>query len=684
MEKCYKILNLDCANCAKKIEKEINKIEEIEKAILIFPMKKIKIEGNVNKNTEDKMQKICDKIEKGVIIQSEENVNNAKSEGLSGSLFMLIIGILFFIFAIYSKISLIYIIAYICLGYNVLFNTVVGIKNKNFFDENFLMTIATLGALILGDYSEAVGVVLFYKIGILFEKYAVNKSKKAISSIAELKIEEADVLINDEYKRISTDKIKIGDIIRIKNGERVAVDGIIQSGETHFDTSAINGESIPADFKSGDYVMSGYINLSNVVTIKATASVENSMMSKIVNAIENASSSKPKIDKLITRFSKIYTPIIIVLAFLTATIPSLITGNWHYWIYTALTFLIISCPCAVVLSVPLAYFSGIGTASKIGVLLKNGNSIEALSKIKNIVFDKTGTITNGNFSVCDIIPYKDNTKDELLEIAAMCESNSNHPIAVSISRYCDGINYKKTDKIKEITGKGIIAEKDNQVFLCGNIKLMCENNIAGVECDNEKGCVIYVAKNNEYIGKILVSDTIKSDAGEAINKLKNLKLNVVMLTGDKKEAAEDIAGKLGITSFKSELLPEQKLQELNDIRIKSGASAFVGDGVNDGIVLAGADVGISIHNGSDLAIEASDIILMNNNLNLIAAAKKIADKTTSIAKQNIIFALIIKAIVLVLGFMGVANMWFAVFADSGVAILLALNSIRLLRGKQFR
>lgn len=469
MEKCYKILNLDCANCAKKIEKEINKIEEIEKAILIFPMKKIKIEGNVNKNTEDKMQKICDKIEKGVIIQSEENVNNAKSEGLSGSLFMLIIGILFFIFAIYSKISLIYIIAYICLGYNVLFNTVVGIKNKNFFDENFLMTIATLGALILGDYSEAVGVVLFYKIGILFEKYAVNKSKKAISSIAELKIEEADVLINDEYKRISTDKIKIGDIIRIKNGERVAVDGIIQSGETHFDTSAINGESIPADFKSGDYVMSGYINLSNVVTIKATASVENSMMSKIVNAIENASSSKPKIDKLITRFSKIYTPIIIVLAFLTATIPSLITGNWHYWIYTALTFLIISCPCAVVLSVPLAYFSGIGTASKIGVLLKNGNSIEALSKIKNIVFDKTGTITNGNFSVCDIIPYKDNTKDELLEIAAMCESNSNHPIAVSISRYCDGINYKKTDKIKEITGKGIIAEK---IIKCSCVEIL--------------------------------------------------------------------------------------------------------------------------------------------------------------------------------------------------------------------
>lgn len=696
MEKCYNVINLHCAHCGSKIEAEINKIDGIEKAVLSFPNKKIKVTGKVNKDTERQMQAVCDRIENGVLIQAAEDKHehhhehSHENENIKLTVISLAIGVVLFAAAVltehFTDFSplFIYISAYIVLGYNVLHDTVHGIKNKNFFDENFLMTIATIGAFVLGEYSEAVGVVLFYKIGTLFEHYAVEKSRNAISSISKLKVDKADVLVNGEFQKIESEKIQIGDIIRVKNGERTAVDGVIESGSAYFDTSAISGESMPVELSVGDSVVSGYINISDVVTIRATAISDDSMIAKIAEAIEDAAESKPKTEKFITRFSKIYTLLVIFAALTTAIVPSIITNNWEYWVYTALTFLVISCPCAIVLSVPLAYFSGIGVASKLGILFKGGSVIESLSSVKNVVFDKTGTLTNGEFSVINVAVNDGFNKERLLEIAYMCESSSNHPVAFGVCRYCDNVRHIEADKISEIRGRGISALKGSDKYLCGNIKLMKENNIDVDETADSNGNIIYISENCRYIGKIILSDTLKESAEETIKRLKKNGKNVAMLTGDRAENAVETAEKLGINECFSELLPQQKLDELKKISRKSGASMFVGDGINDGIVLAGADVGATICKGTDLAIEAADVVLMSDNLRLIVTAQKVADKTVSVAKQNIVFALIIKVLVILLGFSGFANMWFAVFADSGVAMLLALNSVKLLNSAKYK
>ena len=580
---------------------------------------------------------------------------------------------------------ILYASSYLILGYNILLSTMSNFKNNNFFDENFLMTLATFGSFALGEYSEAVGVVLFFRIGELFEEYAISKSKKAITDVAKLKVEEADVLIDGEFRRIHSDKIKIGDILRIKVGERIAVDGIIESGDTKMDTSAVNGEPILLSVKQGDKVFSGFINISEICTLKAIDIVANSMISKIANAVEDASSKKPKIDRVITRFSKIYTPIVILTALITSIVPSIITGNWKKWIYSGLTFLVISCPCAFVLSVPLAFFSGIGAASKMGILFKGGNAIEALGKVKVIVFDKTGTLTNGIFSITDVKSYGNIKERDLLSICGSCEQNSTHPIAESITDYCkkNEIKIFSLDKVKEFAGRGISAFYNGKDVLCGNEKLMSENNILIPDKDKTLGCLVYIAINNKIEGRIIVSDCAKKTSLSSISQLKEMGIKTSMLTGDKSENANAMANYLGIDSFKGDLLPEGKLAEIEKIRLENGEVMFVGDGINDGPVLAGADVGGAMYNGSDLALVAADAVFMNSEPESIVKAKKIAEKTLIISYENIIFALLIKGFILLLGMFGHPNMWLAVFADSGSGVLLILNSIRVLNIKNY-
>ncbi|SHM65967.1 heavy metal translocating P-type ATPase [Ruminococcus flavefaciens] len=616
-----------------------------------------------------------------------------ESGEMSHEIISLIIGVVLFAAAVISGKLIdikpltigLYVAAYLILGFNVLKATFKNLKNKNFFDENFLMTIATIGAFALGEYAEAVGVVLFFRIGELFEDYAVSRSRKAITDVAAFKVKEADVLIDGEFRRVDADDINVGDILRIKPGERIAADGIVESGESRIDTSAVNGEPVPLTVRIGDKIHSGCINLSETITLKATAAADDSMIAKIAQAVEDASATKPHIDRFITRFAKVYTPIVIAIALLTAIVPSLITGDWSKWVYSALTFLVISCPCALVLSVPLAYFSGIGAASKLGILFKGGNAIEALGKVKAIAFDKTGTLTNGNFTVTEIKTYGSMDHDQLLSVCGSCEQYSTHPVAESIVEYCrrNGAELKEAERSGEIAGRGVSAVISGKNVLCGNEKLMSENNIAINDKDDPLGSVVYIAIDGSIEGRIIVSDTVKKTSAEAISKLNAMGVRTAMLTGDKSENAAAIAKQLGIGYGKGDLLPDGKLREIETIRKEYGAVMFVGDGFNDGPVLAGADVGGAMHSGSDLALEASDAIFMNSEPDAVVKAKRISDKTMRISMENIIFALAVKAAVLILGLIGHPNMWLAVFADSGTAMLLILNSIRVLKTKNY-
>ncbi|MCR5599921.1 MAG: cadmium-translocating P-type ATPase [Ruminococcus sp.] len=728
-EKIFTVNDLGCAHCGSKIEEAIQQLEYVDSAVLNFPMRKLKIHGELPENFLETINSIANSFEAGVTFSPAENAHKHEKHeqhhhdsecscghdhehehqssessrshthshekgGLKHEIIPLICGIAFFAAAVICEKTadikilnlVLFAAAYLILGSNVLLSTLKNIKAKNFFDENFLMTAATIGAFALGEYAEAVGVVLFFRIGELFEDYAVERSRKAITDVAGLKVEEADVLRNGEFVRIDSDEIEVGDILRIKAGERIAADGIVESGESRIDTSAVNGEPVPVTVRKGDEVMSGCINLSETFTLRATAAAADSMISKIAQAVEDASATKPKIDRFITRFAKVYTPIVIAIALATAIIPSLITGNWSKWIYSALTFLVISCPCALVLSVPLAYFSGIGAASKLGILFKGGNAIEALGKIKAIAFDKTGTLTNGSFTVTDIKTYANISENELLAICGSCEQSSTHPVAESITDYCRSkdITLTEPESASEIAGRGISASVHGRNILCGNERLMNENSIPVPDEKTALGSVVYVAVDGKIAGRIIVSDTVKKSSASAISQLKAMGVKTVMLTGDKSENASVMAQQLGIDSVKGDLLPDGKLAEIERIRKESGAVMFVGDGFNDGPVLAGADVGGAMQSGSDLALEASDAVFMNSEPEAVVKAKRIADKTLRISYENIIFALAIKAVVLVLGLIGHPNMWLAVFADSGTAMLLIFNSIRILNTKKYR
>lgn len=590
----------------------------------------------------------------------------------------------FFPFVPYLSLVL-FLISYLIVGLEVLINAFSGLFRGNLLDETFLMTVATVGALIIGEFAEAVGVMLFYNIGEMFQEYSVNKSRKSIAALMEICPDKANLILDGEVKEVYTEEVKVNDILLVRPGERFPVDCVIVKGETSINKSALTGESLPYEAGEGDEILSGEINISGAVQVKALREAKESAAAKILELTENAAERKSKSERFITRFSAVYTPLVVMLALLLAVVPPLIIKGetFEVWVYRALSFLVVSCPCALVISVPLSFFASIGRASSEGILVKGGTSLESLSKVTRAVFDKTGTLTKGQFEVTAIKPIEGVSKEELLYKAALCECNSNHPIALSVMKaYGKKIDEAENINIKEIAGKGIEAIFENRVLLAGNVKLLKENNVAIPERieNSVSGAAVYIAECGRFLGVIEASDTLKEDSKEAVNALESENIRTYMLTGDSKINAEKIASSLNISSLKYELLPEDKLHSLEDImKENKGKTAFIGDGINDAPSIALSDVGIAMGAlGSDAAVEAADIVLVDDKPSKIITAVKISRKTMIIVKENIVFALGVKFLVLLLIALGLGNMWFAIFADVGVSVLAILNSMRML------
>ena len=580
----------------------------------------------------------------------------------------------------------IYLVPYLVIGYDIVYKAARNISHGQVFDENFLMMIATFGAFGVGEYSEAVAVMLFYQVGELFQGYAVGKSRQSISDMMDICPEYANIEEDGVLKQVDPDDVEVGSIIVVKPGERIPLDGIVVEGESLIDTAALTGESVPRSAKAGDEIISGCVNGSGTLKVKTTKEFDDSTVAKILELVENASSKKAKVENFITRFAKYYTPVVTIGAVILAILPPLIIGGgWAEWIQRACIFLVISCPCALVISVPLGFFGGIGAASKIGVLVKGSNYLEAVAEMTTIVFDKTGTLTKGEFKVTDVIT-ENGSKEELIELAALGEGYSNHPIANSIREaYGKELDLNRVTNTEEIAGHGIKAVIDGKTVLLGNEKLMKSESIFYTSCKS-MGTVVYVACNGVFEGAVVISDTIKDGAKEAIRDMKQVGVrHTVMLTGDRREAAETVAQTLGIDEVHAELLPGGKVEQVEALlkaEKEKERLAFVGDGINDAPVLTRADIGIAMGSmGSDAAIEAADIVLMDDDVTKIASVVKIARKTLRIVKQNIVFALAIKALVLILGALGMANMWEAVFADVGVSVIAILKSMRTLNEK---
>ena len=579
----------------------------------------------------------------------------------------------------------VFVAAYLMLGGEVLLTAVKNIFRGKVFDENFLMSIATVGAFFIGEYPEAVGVMLFYRIGELFEDIAVGRSRKQIMEAVDLRPEVVRLVSGDSIDEVDPEDIAVGDIIEVRPGDRIPLDGVIVKGESRIDTSAVTGEPVPVGVNVDSHVISGCVNVSGLIQIKVEKPIEESMVTRILEAVENAAASKPKIDRFISKFARIYTPFVVIAAVITAIVPSLITGNWSHWVYTALTFLVISCPCALVLSVPLAFFAGIGAGSRKGILFKGGVSLEALADIKAVVMDKTGTVTEGNFTVASVEPVEGIAEKELLAFAGCAERASTHPIAVSIMEEIQKKNVAipEAEEVKEISGKGVKVKLSEDILLCGSGKLLEADNVDIPDTvSKEYGTEVLLALNGKYIGQIVISDTVKSDSKCAVSEMKRNGLCTAMLTGDSEDNAHVVADMAGIDMYFARQMPEDKLTNLSKIREKYGAVMFVGDGINDAPVLAGADVGAAMGSGADAAIEAADVVFMNSRLSAVPESIKIAKATKLIAMENVIGALAIKALVMILGFAGIASMWMAVFADSGVAMLCVFNSIRILFSKK--
>ena len=568
--------------------------------------------------------------------------------------------------------------AYWILGRDVVMTAVRNLTKGHVFDENFLMSAATIGAFFIGEFHEAVGVMLFYRVGEFFEHRAVERSRNQIMEAVDLRPEVVNLVSGEQIKVIPAEDAKAGDVLLVRPGDRIPLDGVVLSGESRLDTAPITGEPVPVRVAVGDAVISGCVNTVGQLTIRVEKPLAESMVTRILDSVENAAASKPKIDRFITRFARVYTPAVVVVAAATAVIPSVITGNWSHWVYTALTFLVMSCPCALVLSVPLTFFAGIGAGSKKGILFKGGQSMEAMGNIKAVVMDKTGTITKGEFKVQTVAGGHD-----VLKLCASCEQQSTHPIAQSIVQCARERNMElfRPDSLEELPGRGIRAKVDGQTILCGNVRLMQENNVSFDEPEDLYGTKVLVAVDGRFVGFLVIADTIKDGAGEAVQKLKDKGITAVMLTGDGISSAKAVAKATGIGQFHARLLPEEKLQKLQQIRQRMGAVMFVGDGINDAPVLAGADVGAAMGSGADAAIEAADVVFMTSDIGAVPQALTIAKETGRIAWQNVIFALAVKLVVMVLGLLGFASMWLAVFADSGVAMLCVLNAIRLLYKK---
>ena len=583
----------------------------------------------------------------------------------------------------------IFIIAYIIVGLEIVRKALRNIFRGKVFDENFLMTVATVGAFGIGEFPEAVAVMLFYQVGELFQSYAVDKSRKSIASLMDIRPDYANIEKDGKVLKVDPDDVKIGDIIIIKPGEKVPLDGIVIEGNTSLDTKALTGESLPREASPGDEILSGSINISGLIKVKVSKEYGESTVSKILDLVENASSKKSKSENFITKFAKYYTPIVVIIAVLLVVVPVIFFGGeFSDWIYRALSFLVVSCPCALVISIPLSFFGGIGGASKMGILIKGSNYLEAIANTEIIVFDKTGTLTEGIFEVQKINP-KDIDENDLLENAAYAECYSNHPISLSIKRaYGKQIDKSKIKSTEELSGRGIVAIINGKNVLVGNEKLLSENNIE-FEINNDIGTILYVAIDNKYVGNIVIADKIKEDAKDSIMSLKKSNIKqAVMLTGDRKAVGENVAGILGIDKVYTELLPDGKVEKVEELlkeKSEKGKLAFVGDGINDAPVLALADIGIAMGGlGADSAIEAADIVLMTDEPSKIVDTIKLSKKTMKIVKENIIFAISIKVLVLILSAIGISTMWEAVFADVGVSIIAILNALRVLNVKKMK
>lgn len=684
--KSYRLEGLDCANCAMKIEKRINEINGVKQANVNFAVGKLTIDADQDKigEIETETRKVIKELEPEVEVKEMEEVTSTLNEEKKDLIRIVLsaIGLLgLFIWAPAEPIRFIgFLLVYLFIGFDVIKQAALNIMRGQLFDENFLMAIATIGAMLIGEYPEAVAVMLFYQVGEYFQGFAVNQSRKSIRALMEIRPEVAHVETEAGLVTTQPERVMIGEHVFVKPGERVPLDGKVISGQSLVDTSALTGESVPKEVFEGESVLSGFININQPLVVEVEKNYQNSTISKLLELVENASSKKAPAENFITKFARYYTPVVVVLAVLLAILPPLVLPNTGFdeWIYRALTFLVISCPCALVISVPLSFFGGIGGASKMGVLVKGSNYLELLAHTDTMVFDKTGTLTKGDFSVQSI----ETTMVEplFMQYVASVEQYSTHPIAQAILADYEGA-LLPTDQMEEVLGEGIKAVVDGKVVLVGNHKLFTRYNIA-FPVNQAVGTLVYVAIDQQYVGSIVIADSIKEDAKAALQKLKKLGVKqTVMLTGDAQAIATHIGNELGIDTVYSELLPQDKVAKLEQILTNaSQKTAFVGDGINDAPVLARADVGIAMGGlGSDAAIEAADVVIMNDEPGKIADAIRLSRKTLKIVKQNIIFAIGIKSVVLILGAFGIATMGDAVFADVGVTVLAVLNAMRCLK-----
>ena len=706
MEETLLLKGLNCANCAAKIEDRIRKMDGIESANFTVATHQLRLTGAWEDREALKrdIQDICDSIEEGVTVADYERKSKAAMDDhdhdhgsdavtiaviVAGLLFMAYEGLTTVVPSIGLPESIetpIYYIAYILLAFPVLRIAGRNILKGQVFDENFLMSIATLGAIAIDALPEAVGVILFYRIGEFFEHKATDRSRTEIMNAVDMRPQEVrvvDTCCGGEIVVMAPEKVEVGSTIEVRPGDLIPLDGTVLEGETRVNTAPVTGEPVPVRAVPGTQLMSGCINESGRITMRVDKVLEESMVTKILDAVENAASSKPKIDRFITRFARVYTPIVVFLALAVAIIPSLITGEWHKWIYTALTFLVISCPCALVLSVPLAFFSGIGNASKHGILLKGGRVIEALANVKAVALDKTGTITSGEFKVHNVETVGSHvSSSQLLSMAAAIEAVSTHPIATSIvsEAKVQGITVEASDFVQELAGEGMVGMTDGQQVLVGNRRLMERYAVQGYPTEAaEYGTEVLVAEGNTYLGRIIIADEARPDSAEAIADLNGQDIKTVMLTGDAEASANYIAKETGVSAVRAQLLPQDKLSVVQDIRSEYGPTMFVGDGINDAPVLAGADVGGAMGSGADAAIEAADVVFMRPSLTAIAHILDLSKATLRVAWQNVVFAIAVKILIMALGLMGYASMWWAVFGDTGVSILCILNSVRILR-----
>lgn len=731
MEQTYVLKNLCCANCAAKISDRVSKLEGIETADFTLATQQFKVTGVINDVSMlgQQIQDICDVVEEGVVVEVYKRTpkkrlaavtecgccgghdhahgddhghdHGLEHAGGDKSGLVIVAGLAFMAFELLTtfvpSLSLpepvelaLFGIAYIFLAFPVLRTAGKNILKGEIFDENFLMSIATLGAIAIASITEAVGVMLFYRIGVYFEERATERSRTEILNAIDMRPQEVRVVGTDGAVTIANpEDVAVGQIIEVRAGDSIPLDGTVVEGTTRINTAPVTGEPVPVKAEPGTELLSGCINENSRITMRVDKPLDESMVTKILDAVENAASSKPKIDRFITRFAKVYTPIVVFLALAVAIIPSLITGEWEKWIYTALTFLVISCPCALVLSVPLAFFSGIGNASKQGILLKGGRVIEALANITAVAMDKTGTITTGEFKVVDVATSSTAvTTVDVLRLAGAVEISSSHPIANSIMAETDAqyIPVTRAESIQEFAGEGLVGtlvgeSLGNQV-LVGNRRLMDRYEVRNYPNDvNEYGTEVLVAVDGYYVGRIVIADTPRHDSAKAIHRLNDMGIQTVMLTGDGEASAQFIAKSTGVSAVKAQLLPQDKLSAVTDIRKEYGPTMFVGDGINDAPVLAGADVGSAMGSGADAAIEAADVVFMRPSLESVAKVLNLSKATVSIAWQNVIFAIAVKILIMGLGLAGYASMWWAVFGDTGVSILCILNSVRILYKK---